>query len=85
MERSEKRDTKDEWKLPKNIRQIGEPGEGIKILIEDYVYTYLHQMAEENLTCMKTAVLVGRTERDAAVYIQGAVEADMGQEMKKWF
>lgn len=87
MERIERRDTKEEWRLPKNVRQIGEPGSGTgkKILIEDYVYTYLHQMAEGNLTCIKTAVLVGRTEQDAAVYIQGAVEADMGQEPGKWF
>ena len=87
MERIERRDTKEEWRLPKNVRQIGEPGSGPgqRILIEDYVYTYLHQMAEKNLTCIRTAVLVGRTERDAAVYIQGAVEADMGQEPKKWF
>lgn len=87
MERIERRDTKEEWRLPKNVRQIGEPGSGPgpRILIEDYVYTYLHQMAEKNLTCIRTAVLVGRTESDAAVYIQGAVEADMGQEPKKWF
>lgn len=87
MEQTERRGTKEEWKLPKNVRQIGEPGAGSgrKILIEDYVYTYLHQMAESNLTCMKTAVLVGRIEREAAIYIQGAVEADMGQEQRKWF
>ena len=86
MEQTERRGTKEEWKLPKNVRQIGEPGAGSgrKILIEDYVYTYLHQMAESNLTCMKTAVLVGRIEREAAIYIQGAVEADMGQEQRKW-
>lgn len=87
MEQTERRETKEEWRLPKNVRQIGEPGAGpgMKILIEDYVYTYLHQMAERNLTCIRTAILVGRTERDAAVYIQGAVEADMGQEPGKWF
>lgn len=69
MEQTERRGTKEEWKLPKNVRQIGEPGAGSgrKILIEDYVYTYLHQMAESNLTCMKTAVLVGRIEREAAI------------------
>lgn len=87
MEQTERRETKEEWRLPKNVRQIGEPGAGpgVKILIEDYVYTYLHQMAESHLTCIKTAVLVGRMERDAAVYIQGAVETDMGQEPGKWF
>lgn len=81
----ERKNTKEEWKLPKNVRQIGEPGQGIKILIEDYAYTYLHQLAEANLTCMKTAVLVGKMEQDAGIYVQGALEIDMGQEPGKWF
>ncbi len=85
MERIEDKDARERWKLPKNVRQIGEPGTGMKILIEDYVYTFLHQMAESNLTCMKTAVLLGRVEKGAAVYIQGAVETDMGQEIRDWF
>ena len=59
MDLVERKDTKTEGKLPKNIRQIGEPGTGTKVFIEDYAYTYLHQLAEENLTSMKTAVLVG--------------------------
>lgn len=85
MERIEGRDTNENWKLPKNVRQMGEPGPGTKILIEDYVYTFLHQMAQNNLTCIKTAVLAGRMEKDTAVYIEGAVEIDMGQEIQKWF
>lgn len=85
MELMERKNAKEEWKLPKNIRQIGEPGPGIKVLIEDYAYTYLHQLAEANLTCMKTAVLVGRTDGDAGIYVQGALEIDMGQEPEKWF
>ncbi len=84
MELTDKKSAKDDWKLPKNIRQIGEPGQGLRILIEDYAYTYLRQLAETNLTCMKTAVLVGRIE-EGAIYIQGALEIDMGQEMEKWF
>ncbi len=85
MELLERKDAKEERKLPKNVRQIGEPGTGPKVLIEDYVYTYLHQMAKSNLTCIKTAVLVGRVEEEFGVYIQGAVEVDMGQEIKNWF
>ena len=49
MDLVERKDTKTERKLPKNIRQIGEPGTGTKVFIEDYAYTYLHQLAEENL------------------------------------
>lgn len=85
MELIEGRDMKECWKLPKNVRQMGEPGTGMKILIEDYVYTFLHQMAQNNLTCIKTAVLAGRVEENTAVYIQGAVEIDMGQEIQEWF
>lgn len=85
MELIERKNAKEEWKLPKNIRQIGEPGQGLKVLIEDYAYTFLHQLAQENLTCIRTAVLVGRAEADAGLYIQGAIEIDMGQEPKGWF
>jgi len=84
MELMEGKNTKEEKRIPKNIRQMGEPGPGIKALIEDYAYTYLHQLAEANLTCMKTAVLVGRIE-DEGIYVQGALEIDMGQEVKQWF
>ena len=66
MELTENKKEKGIWKLPKNVRQIGEPGSSTRILIEDYAYTYLHQMAEQNLTCMKTAVLLGNAE-DGAV------------------
>jgi nucleoid-associated protein YgaU len=72
-------------KLPKNLRQIGEPGQDRKILIEDYAYTYLHRMAEENLTCMKTAILVGKLEDDGWIYIRGALETEMGQDPDEWF
>ena len=68
MELLERKNAKENWKLPKNVRQIGEPGQGIKILIEDYVYTFLHQVAETNLTCIKTAVLVGRVEKGQGIY-----------------
>ncbi|MBS6397730.1 MAG: LysM peptidoglycan-binding domain-containing protein [Clostridiales bacterium] len=85
MELIERQNAKEERKLPKNIRQIGEPGEGMKILVEDYTYTYLHQTAEANLTCIKTLVLVGRVEEPFGIYIQGALEVDMGQDMKGWF
>lgn len=85
MELIERKDTKEENRLPRNIRQIGEPGQGRKILIEDYAYTYLHQLAEANMTCMKTAILAGRMEEPGRIYIQGAFEIDMGQEQGKWF
>lgn len=85
MELMERKDAKEEWKLPKNIRQIGEPGKNARIFIEDYAYTYLRQLAESNLTCMKTAVLVGRVEDQGQICIHGALEIEMGQEQSKWF
>ena len=42
------REVIDNGSMPKNMRQIGEPGTGIRILVEDYAYTYLCQLAREN-------------------------------------
>ncbi|MCD8198448.1 MAG: LysM peptidoglycan-binding domain-containing protein [Lachnospiraceae bacterium] len=70
--------------FPRNTRQIGEPGQGARVFIEDYVYTYLRQLAGDELTCMRTAALLGRRDT-SGIYIQGALEADMGQERGKWF
>ena len=47
------KDGKDERRLPKNVRQIGEAGKGKKVYLEDYVVTYLHQV--------EAAVLLGET------------------------
>ena len=85
MDLVERKDTKEERKVPKNVRQIGEPGAGTRIYIEDYAYTYLHQLAEANLTCMKTAILVGHAEEGSRIYIQGALELEMGREIRGWF
>lgn len=45
--------------LPNNIRQVGTPGEKIKIYIEDYVMTYLNQMTGEKPVLQKAALLLG--------------------------
>lgn len=79
------REVMDNGSMPKNMRQIGEPGTGIRILVEDYAYTYLCQLARENLTGMSTVILLGKIREDQAVCIQGAMEIDMGQEMNRWF
>ncbi len=75
---------KREGTFPRNTRQIGEPEQGARVFIEDYVYTYLRQLAGDELTCMRTAVLLGQRDM-SGIYIQGALEADMGQERGKWF
>lgn len=85
MELAESKNTKEKWELPKNIRQIGEPGQEIKVFVEDYVSIYLHDLAKANLTCIKTALLTGKVQEGNRIYIQGALEIDMGQEIKEWF
>ena len=79
------REVIDNGSMPKNMRQIGEPGTGIRILVEDYAYTYLCQLARENLTGMSTVILLGKIRENQAVCVQGAMELDMGQELEQWF
>ena len=65
------KDGKDERRLPKNVRQIGEAGKGKKVYLEDYVVTYLHQV--------EAAVLLGETwEKDGSKYIffHGGIQVD---------
>lgn len=62
---------KDEKKLPKNVRQIGEAGKGKRIYLEDYAVTYLHQV--------EAAVLLGETwEKEGVKYIfvHGAIQVE---------
>lgn len=55
------RQTEDTIKLPKNIRQIGNPASNWKIYVEDYVYTYLHPAAEQERAEKKVCVLFGKS------------------------
>lgn len=69
---------KSNLKLPKNIRQVGKPGEKIKIYVEDYVITYINQIARESADVQHLAVLLGRigkNKEDTVAFINGAVEA----------
>ena len=62
--------------LPKNVRQIGEPEEGRKIYIEDYVITYLKRFAKEEALSSRIAVLLGNSERMGGIpylFIRSAV------------
>ena len=56
-------------KLPNNIRQVGTPGEKIKIYIEDYVITYLRRLAGEETLNSRVAC---RTEDGASSWRKGA-------------
>ena len=64
--------------LPKNIRQIGAPGGTRRIYIEDYVMTYLTQLANPNSTYARGAILVGESAKGVngeIVFISGALPA----------
>ncbi len=64
--------------LPKNIRQIGAPNGNKRIYIEDYVMTYLNQLANPNSTYARGAILVGESvkgERGEVLFISGALPA----------
>ena len=63
-------------KLPKNIRQIGLPEEKKKIYVEDYVVTYMNQLASEYANRQNAAVLLGfyvRKDDMRLTFINGAI------------
>ncbi|MCI8636151.1 MAG: LysM peptidoglycan-binding domain-containing protein [Eubacterium sp.] len=71
----------EEMKLPKNIRQIGNPEKDFRIYMEDYVYTYLHPAqlfyAEELLP--RLLILVGEINHFAnrsCAFICGAIQVE---------
>ncbi len=63
-------------RLPENIRQIGETNGSLKIYIEDYVMTYIHQIFTEK---HEKAIVVflgkkGKEQAAGCVFIYGAVQ-----------
>lgn len=63
-------------KLPKNIRQIGLPEEKKKIYVEDYVVTYMNQLAADYPNQQVAAILLGNyvKQKDARLtFIHGAI------------
>ena len=65
-------------KLPKNIRQVGRPGDKIKIYVEDYVITYVNQLAKMAGDKERLAVLLGQKcedETQEVLFVHGAIEA----------
>lgn len=60
--------------LPKNFRQIGDPGTK-KIYMEDYVYTYLNKLAQPGNLYARGAILFGNTYQTSVgqcLFISGA-------------
>mgnify|MGYP000049224566 FL=1 len=72
-------------KLPNNIRQVGTPGEKIKIYIEDYVMTYLNQITGEKPVEQKMALLLGEKvqKENTDIYFISAAMAVVPVEWKE--
>lgn len=65
-------------RLPKNIRQVGTPQGNRRIYVEDYVMTYLNQLAKPGNTYARGAILLGeykQVENQGVLFISGALEA----------
>ena len=65
--------------FPKNIRQVGDIPHADRVYIEDYVVTYLNQLAHPANRIAKGAILLGEWSKEGKkdiLFINGAVEAD---------
>jgi len=65
-----------DFTLPANIKQIGSIGSGIRIYMEDYVCTFLHQYATAGGYNERLAYLVGRhmlIDGQSYLFISGAI------------
>lgn len=66
-------------KLPKNIRQIGERDQVLKLYVEDYVNTYLKQLRPPKGSDLRVGLLLGSREihEDVPyVFVDGALEME---------
>lgn len=58
------------FRIPNNIRQIGEVNKTQKIYIEDYAYTYLCRISSGNSSKGKAAILLGQANwKDGVSYL----------------
>ncbi|MBE5981896.1 MAG: LysM peptidoglycan-binding domain-containing protein [Paenibacillaceae bacterium] len=66
-------------KLPKNIRQIGERDEIVKLYVEDYVNTYLKRLFPVTGQRLRVGLLLGSMELSDGtpyIFIDGALEME---------
>ncbi|MDD6037760.1 MAG: LysM peptidoglycan-binding domain-containing protein [bacterium] len=52
------------FRIPKNIRQMGNIQGSVKIYMEDYVYTYLHSTRQEDDWKQKGCILLGNKQHE---------------------
>lgn len=65
------------FKMPKNMRQIGQGDEKKRIYVEDYVMTYLKQLSVKQESGKGYVVLLGhfvKMEQDRNIFISAAIE-----------
>lgn len=74
-------------KLPKNIRQIGERDQVLKLYVEDYVNTYLKRLKPAGGADLRVGLLLGNAEMHEDmpyVFVDGALEMEgVAQEGEK--
>lgn len=66
-------------KLPKNIRQIGERDQSVRLYLEDYVNTYLRRLYPKGGQELRVGVLLGTSEEHDGtpyLFVDGALEMD---------
>ncbi|GHU58346.1 hypothetical protein AGMMS49975_24860 [Clostridia bacterium] len=69
----------EDFEFPTNIKQVGSIGGGIKIYVEDYVFSFLRQYAARGNYDERLALLVGRSiviDNVPVVFISGAVSGE---------
>lgn len=66
-------------KLPKNIRQIGERDQSLKLYVEDYVNTYLKRLYPNGGRDLRVGLLLGEMRSQEGVpylFVDGALEME---------
>lgn len=66
-------------KLPKNIRQIGERDQIVKLYVEDYVNTYLKRLYPAGGQDLRVGLLLGETRTQDGIpylFVDGALEME---------
>jgi len=72
-----------DFTLPTNIKQIGSIDDGLRIYVEDYVCTFLHQYAEAGGYSERLAFLIGRQlviDGQPILFISGAIHGKHTEE-----
>lgn len=66
-------------KLPKNIRQIGDTDQVVRLYVEDYVNTYLKRLYPAGKQTLRVGLLLGNVEQydgTPYIFVDGAIELE---------